>query len=179
MKKELTLTKEEKIDFLVKLETDKNCNFLTKEANEGRKLFFGYQIFSTPMIFVAYFLATLLVTPTFNFFPQVVIAKMAADFAICFPMSVSHKRSDKEILEFISNGKISRKQYMYLLKSGELENWKQTYKNEVQQKVAEIKGITIKDYKQENVTYKTDGSVSYINPENLVIDVIKEETLNK
>ena len=179
MKKEINLTKEEKIDFLVKLETDKNCNFLTKDANEGKKLFFGYQIVSTPTIFVAYFLATLLLSSTINFIPQIVIAKMTADFALCFPLSVSHKRRDNEILEFISKGKISRKQYIKLLKSGELENWKLTYKNEIQQKVAEIKGITIKDYKQENVKYKPNGKVSYINPENLVMSVIKEESLNK
>ena len=132
MKKEINLTEEEKIDFLVKLETDENCRFLTKKVDEGRKLFFSYQCVFTPMIFGAWLLAGLISPPVFGFFPHVVLAKIAVDFAICLPMSISHKRRDSDILSYITEGKVNRKQYLNLLKSGELENWKQTYKNEVE-----------------------------------------------
>lgn len=178
MNKDINLSQEEKIDFLVKLETDKNCQFLTKESNESKKMFLGYQLVSTPMIFAAYFIAALCYPPTFGFFPQLVCAKILVDFLLCTPLTIYHKKRDKEILNYITNGKINRKQYINLLKLGEIKNWKHLYENEVQERVNKIKGIECTEYnseKNEMVKFKPNGYPSYINIKNIIMDVNEDK----
>lgn len=151
MKKELNLTDQEKIEFLAGLEYS-NIAYDIKLNKNWAKAFGSACSIGTVGAGLFTFLLTIIGGASLNSalgcFP-ISIACGAGLFGICsIPAIISSFQNNKSF-KSISNGKISYKDYKQLVKSGEIEKWKNQFQKEIELKLMEIDGYTIEDYKAE------------------------------
>ena len=138
----INLTEEEKIDFLTKLKV----NNITKTLNNFKNFFKIYNIFFTPIAIFGCLLSCIFTPGALFLLPFFLVSKIIVDIIICAPVYFDSKRDVEGILKSVSKGKINYKQYRYLVKSGILNDWENLYKEEINRKTLETKGIEVEEY---------------------------------
>ncbi len=144
MKKELLFTDEDKVEFCAKLKSTEtlnkvkgNYNFLKMIPISGLMASFlcgGLLLISGNPIWLS-FLAPLFVTTVIC----PVIALLPLSYLI---------PSLKEFKN-LSNGKIPYRQYKKLVKSGEIAKWQEQLKPQIEQRINQIRGIEVEEYKKD------------------------------
>lgn len=141
-KQELNLSDEEKINFLATLKTNKTLLDSIKSKS------FDVNILM-PSVMGTVFVAATILTLVAGLSPITIpfAAGLAVGFGgvleLYFLMVLNFEKQD---FKKLSNGKISYRKYKQLIKSGELARWEEQFKDQVQNKVEEIKGIKHEKY---------------------------------
>ena len=129
------LTEQEKIDFLIKLKEKQSLGWLIKDKSTWLVIFSCVSLIS---MFTA---ATL-------FAQSYLISGILLTILGATPIvaNTSIRTMENKMLNEISNGKIDKKTFKMLQKSGELEKWQEQYKTQIEKGYLKNKNIEITEY---------------------------------
>ena len=146
MEKDLNFTNEEKIDFLVNLNTINKKNKVDITLNPSQASLFV----TLPFELVLGTINAMLLLVSIGNPLATVCASIFSAISLATPIycDIKSRKQQKNLIKKLSNNKLNTKTYFKLIESGELENWKQQFANEVNAKVNEINGIKVEEYKQ-------------------------------
>ena len=175
MKKETpNLTTNEKIEFGAKLNT-LNANTKRKIDNPATINNFIYKLgLKTILCNIFIFFSLLTTNMPFVIFGWSLFATSIVTSIITH---ITQKKAENNIISNLSNGKITAKQYFKLVKSGKIEKFQQQFKEQIEIKVNQIKGIKIEEYKRtedKTIVNAVYESLPNKNDRNKIPDLIEE-----